>query len=85
VALSGWNLVLHCPQCGIRAKAVDDLLQVVGFATEVSKVVSKMTCSKCHRPPTSVEAEMKWANKYGSYLPREDLSHLLPGEIEAAA
>lgn len=85
MSLSGWNLVLHCPQCGIRSKPVDDLLKVVCFATEISKVIPKLTCSKCHRPPTRIEAEMQWAKKYGGNLPREDLTFLLLGEIEEAA
>lgn len=86
LSLSGWALIVHCPQCGPKRKSADELLKHVHGSVELRKILPRIVCSKCSSVPVRIEAECEWARIYRPItdMPREDLTWLVEPKRQAA-
>lgn len=84
ISLSGWVLVMRCPTCGIKERAVDDMLGSLRGSKPIGELVAKLTCDKCRQPPISIGARCAWVTKFrpGTVL-TISLSDMLPASKAA--
>lgn len=81
--LAGWNLVLHCPVCGPKETAGDDILKTTRGSVPLGRWLPKLTC-RCGRKPDRLEAVCVWIMKYGRDPLHKDLTDLAIVMKEAA-